>query len=76
MFLAIPILAIVKIIFDKIDSLEPWGYLMGDNLPKKFIWRHNKKRQKNLEQVENDNIEDSSPTSTSIHIATESDKMQ
>jgi predicted PurR-regulated permease PerM len=76
MFLAIPILAIVKIIFDKIDSLEPWGYLMGDNLPKKFIWRHNKKRQKNLEQVENENIEDSSPASTSIDIATESDKMQ
>jgi predicted PurR-regulated permease PerM len=47
MFLAIPILAIVKIVFDKVDTLEPWGYLMGDNMPKKFIWRHIKKNQIN-----------------------------
>lgn len=40
MFLAIPILAILKIIFDRIDTLEPWGYLMGDNLPKNFIWKN------------------------------------
>ncbi|HEY4619082.1 MAG TPA: AI-2E family transporter [Flavobacterium sp.] len=40
MFLAIPILAILKIIFDRIETLEPWGYLMGDNLPKTFIWKH------------------------------------
>lgn len=38
MFLAIPILAIVKVIFDRIDELEPWGYLLGDDLPKKFKW--------------------------------------
>jgi predicted PurR-regulated permease PerM len=29
MFLSIPILAILKIIFDRIDSLKPWGYLLG-----------------------------------------------
>jgi predicted PurR-regulated permease PerM len=57
MFLAIPILAIVKIIFDKIDSLEPWGYLMGDNLPKKFIWRHHKKRKPKPQESEQENIE-------------------
>lgn len=39
MFLAIPLLAIVKIIFDRIESLESWGYLMGNHMPKKFIWR-------------------------------------
>jgi predicted PurR-regulated permease PerM len=39
MFLAIPILAILKIIFDRIESFEAWGYLMGDNLPKNFIWK-------------------------------------
>ncbi len=33
MFMAIPMLAIIKVIFDRIDFLEPWGYLMGDNLP-------------------------------------------
>jgi predicted PurR-regulated permease PerM len=29
MFLSIPIIAIFKIIFDRIDGLKPWGYLMG-----------------------------------------------
>jgi len=38
MFLAIPIIAIIKVIFDRIESLEPWGYLMGDDLPKTFEW--------------------------------------
>jgi predicted PurR-regulated permease PerM len=38
MFLAIPIIAILKVIFDRIDALEPWGYLMGDDLPKTFEW--------------------------------------
>lgn len=39
MFLAIPLLAILKIIFDRIDSLAPWGYLMGNHVPRKFKWR-------------------------------------
>lgn len=38
MFLAIPIIAILKVIFDRIPSLEAWGYLMGDDLPKTFEW--------------------------------------
>jgi hypothetical protein len=38
--LAIPILAILKIVFDRIESLEAWGYLMGDNMPKNFIWKN------------------------------------
>jgi predicted PurR-regulated permease PerM len=29
MFLSIPVIAITKIIFDRIDSLQPWGMLMG-----------------------------------------------
>ncbi len=29
MFLAIPVIAIFKIIFDRIESLRPWGYLLG-----------------------------------------------
>ena len=39
MFLAIPIIAIIKVIFDRIESLEPWGYLFGDDLPKTYEWR-------------------------------------
>ena len=38
MFLAIPVIAILKVIFDRIDSLEPWGYLFGDDLPKTTQW--------------------------------------
>jgi predicted PurR-regulated permease PerM len=29
MFLAIPVIAILKIIFDRIESLKPWGFLFG-----------------------------------------------
>jgi predicted PurR-regulated permease PerM len=38
MFLAIPIIAIMKVIFDRIQDLSPWGYLMGDDMPKTFVW--------------------------------------
>lgn len=40
MFLAIPIIAILKVIFDRIESLEPWGYLMSDDLPKNHSWKN------------------------------------
>lgn len=43
MFLAIPIMAICKVIFDRVDSLEPWGYLLGDDLPKSFRWKKRRK---------------------------------
>jgi len=33
MFLSIPLLAIVKLIFDHIESLKPWGYVLGDTMP-------------------------------------------
>ncbi len=39
MFLALPIIAIMKVIFDRVESLQPWGYLMGDHLPKTYTWR-------------------------------------
>lgn len=32
MFLSIPILAITKLIFDHIESLKPWGFLLGDTM--------------------------------------------
>jgi predicted PurR-regulated permease PerM len=34
-FLAIPVIAILKIIFDRIDSLKPWGMLLGDGRDEK-----------------------------------------
>jgi predicted PurR-regulated permease PerM len=33
MFLSIPFAAILKLTFDRIDSLRPWGFLMGDTTP-------------------------------------------
>jgi putative permease len=34
-FLAIPVIAITKIVFDRIDSLKPWGLLLGDERDEK-----------------------------------------
>lgn len=31
MFLCIPILALMKIVFDNVRELKPWGYLLGDD---------------------------------------------
>lgn len=33
MFLSVPFVAVLKIIFDRIDELKPWGKLLGDNVP-------------------------------------------
>jgi predicted PurR-regulated permease PerM len=33
MFLSIPFVAVLKIIFDRIDELKPWGKLLGDRMP-------------------------------------------
>ncbi|HEU4496371.1 MAG TPA: AI-2E family transporter [Flavobacterium sp.] len=30
MFLSIPIIAIFKVVFDRIEGLKPWGYVLGD----------------------------------------------
>lgn len=35
MFLSIPVIAIMKAVFDRIDSLKPWGMLLGDPGTKK-----------------------------------------
>jgi hypothetical protein len=37
MFLAIPILAILKIIFDRTENLEAWGYFDGDDVPNIYL---------------------------------------
>ncbi|HWK04498.1 MAG TPA: AI-2E family transporter [Puia sp.] len=34
-FLAIPIIAILKIVFDRIENLKPWGMLLGDEKDEK-----------------------------------------
>ncbi|TCC96617.1 AI-2E family transporter [Pedobacter hiemivivus] len=46
MFLCIPYLAVLKIIFDKVDQLKPWGVLLGSEekpLKKRRVYRITKK---------------------------------
>ena len=46
MFLSIPFIAVLKIIFDRIDGLKPWGKLLGDTVPTRHkgeIWGRRKK---------------------------------
>jgi len=33
MFLSIPFIAVLKIIFDRIEDLKPWGKILGDTIP-------------------------------------------
>lgn len=49
MFLSIPVIAIAKIIFDRVDSLKPWGLLLGDDDDKKP-----KGKQKIIAEAEKD----------------------
>ncbi|MNE93126.1 AI-2 transport protein TqsA [compost metagenome] len=46
MFLAIPITAILKVVFDAAPGLEPYGYLLGDELPKALFWTKKKQIKK------------------------------
>lgn len=34
MFLFIPLVAILKVVFDRVESLKPWGMILGDGIPK------------------------------------------
>ena len=48
MFLSIPFIGILKIIFDRIDDLKPWGKLLGDQIPTyskhSFIFKRKNKK--------------------------------
>lgn len=33
MFLSLPVLAVIKLIFDHVEPLKPWGFLLGDTMP-------------------------------------------
>lgn len=40
MFLAIPMIAVMKVIFDRTPSLHAYGYLIGDDIPKTSNWKN------------------------------------
>ena len=46
MFLSIPFIGVLKIIFDRLPELKPWGKLLGDEMPTRNqpkIWRNKRK---------------------------------
>lgn len=54
MFLSIPFMAILKIIFDRIEPLRPWGKLLGDEIPTKHkgqIWPRRRKKPSVAEKI-------------------------
>ncbi|WP_375445185.1 AI-2E family transporter [uncultured Fibrella sp.] len=58
MFLSIPAIAILKIIFDRVDSLQAWGVLLGDQTPEQEgskLFRL-AKRKKRVAPAETDSI--------------------
>ena len=48
MFLAIPLTAIVKVVFDRIEPLQPYGFLLGDTMPPigKSIFKFTRRKAK------------------------------
>ena len=46
MFLSIPFIAICKVIFDRVEELQPWGKVLGDDIPVKNLRHVLKKRRK------------------------------
>ncbi len=34
MFLSIPVIAMMKVVFDRVEGLEAWGIFLGDQTPK------------------------------------------
>lgn len=43
MFLSIPFIAVLKIIFDRIEEMKPWGRLLGDDVPTEnagVVWQN------------------------------------
>jgi AI-2 transport protein TqsA len=51
MFLSIPFIAVLKIIFDRIDGLKPWGKLLGDNVPTEHMGQLKRFNRKSAKQA-------------------------
>lgn len=51
MFLSVPFVAVLKIIFDRIDDLKPWGKLLGDNVPTRHmgqVWHRGRGKKETI----------------------------
>ena len=54
MFLSIPVIAMAKIIFDRVESLKPWGFLLGDEKMEARPIKISVKRRKQKAGISND----------------------
>lgn len=54
MFLAIPFAAVLKIIFDRIDGLKPWGKLLGDTVPTRHMGERWRLRRARMQAADSD----------------------
>jgi predicted PurR-regulated permease PerM len=53
MFLSIPFIGILKIIFDRVPELKPWGRLLGDEIPtRRRGQKINKSKMKPVHNIE------------------------
>ena len=60
MFLSIPVIAILKIIFDRLPEMRPWGKLLGDEVPTRHkgeIWSLRRKRKEEIAEKIADTVE-------------------
>jgi hypothetical protein len=58
MFLSLPVIAVLKIIFDRTDNLKKWGVILGDERPKRspMEWPvFRLKNRKVQEQIQKEN---------------------
>ena len=58
MFLSIPVIAVLKIIFDRMESMQPWGIILGDEEHKqnKLATRLNVTKENRLEIPAKDTV--------------------
>lgn len=53
MFLSVPFVAVLKIIFDRVDGLRPWGKILGSEVPvyhKGQLWKLRRSRRRSLSE--------------------------
>ena len=53
MFLSVPFIAVLKIIFDRVEGLKPWGKLLGTEVPvyhKGQLWRRRRTSKASLSE--------------------------
>lgn len=58
MFLSIPAIAMMKVIFDRVEGLEPWGILLGDQTPEQAnsnLFRFVNRKKHEAEDTEEEN---------------------